>query len=104
MRYTDGYVRADSIFEGDGIYDDFDGVREEAEIQGISNSADCQMFVNEYFEKNYPEFFKWINYNLYDDVLAEYYPFDDGSGYAVYIHLSKRLRDMIEDRFPERFI
>lgn len=65
--YTNRYVRADRI------YDNFDGVREDAEIQGISDSADCQMF-------------------------------DDGSGYAFYVYLSERLRDMIEDRFSEIFI
>ena len=102
------YKRIDSIFEGEGIYDDLDILREEAELQGFTSECECQDFINELMEKNYPKFFKWIERNLEEDILAEYHEFeedDDGyTGYAVYIHVSERFRKSVERKFPECFI
>jgi len=106
--YNKNYVRLDNIFEGYDFYVNFEYLREEAECQGFTDDYECQNFINELLEKDRPEFFKWMEYNIEEDILAEYHEFeedDDGyTGYAVYLHISERLRKSVEKCFPEYFL
>ena len=102
------YQRIDSIFDCGNIYDDLEYLREEAELQGFKHHYECQDFINKLMDKEYPKFFKWIEYNLGEDILAEYHEFEEDeegyTGYAVYIHISEKFRLSVEQKYPECFI
>jgi hypothetical protein len=102
------YQRIDSIFDCEGIYNDLEILREKAEMQGFKYEYECQDFINRLMERDYPKFFKWIGYNLDEDILTEYHEFEEDEegyiGYAVYIHISEKFRKSVERKFPECFI
>ena len=80
-----------------GIGDEFSYIREEAELLGDVEEWEVCLWVEEKFEKDFPELLQAFRF---DDVISvEYYLFerdydmveDAFSGYAVYIHMHKEL-------------
>jgi len=89
----------------------FSHIREEAECLGEKEEWEVQNFVREAFEKDFPIFFKDLNYE--EVVYVEYNLFELGyledeetfPGYAVYIHfhetLVKQLLTFTMEQYPE---